>query len=186
MSYSEHCRFEYPDLKASEWVLDVGGYLGNFALELNLRYRCNIQICEPVFFAECAKNIHLSQCAGMSVFPNAVGAQNGVANIHLKNNSSGFYADTPETIPVKVVSIVDILRNPFALVKLNCEGSEYDILDAALSAGPITQARNWQIQWHDCVPDCVARRKSISEALSATHILSDSAPNDWENWRLKE
>ena len=52
-------RWHYDDLTESSLVIDLGGFKGEFASEINKRYGCKVLVFEPhpVFFEECKKNL---------------------------------------------------------------------------------------------------------------------------------
>ena len=60
-------RLDYPKLNQESIVFDLGGYLGDFAFDINQKYSCKVYLFEPhpKFFEKCYirfknnKNIHL-------------------------------------------------------------------------------------------------------------------------------
>ena len=71
------------------------------------------------------------------------------------------------------------------LLKLNIEGSEYDVLEKLLNDGKIDIIENIQVQFHTFIDNCVDRRNNIREKLKNTHIETYCYEFVWENWKKK-
>ena len=70
-----------------------------------------------------------------------------------------------------------------ALMKINIEGSEYPLLEHIIDTGLIKHVREFQIQFHDFVPDARARMQEIQRRLMATHRPTWQYRYIWENWK---
>lgn len=73
-----------------------------------------------------------------------------------------------------------------ALMKINIEGGEYELLEHMLDTGLVSRVCNFQVQFHDFVPDAYPRMLAIQERLRATHELTYYFPFIWENWKRKD
>ena len=71
-------------------------------------------------------------------------------------------------------------------MKINIEGGEYELLEYLLDTGLATQIINYQVQFHDFVPDAEARMTAIRERLSQTHTLTYQYEFVWGNWRFND
>lgn len=188
--YQEGDRFNYPELKPDSLVMDVGSYEGNWANILFQKYGCEIHCFEPVteFYANIAKRF-----AGhpkIRVHNFGVGGRNRREKWGWKGSMTGVVSPG-QPVEVVIEDVVDVLRadpifgRDVALMKVNIEGGEYDLLEYLI--GRQQQTANIQIQWHSVIDNCVARRKAISDALSLTHELTWQDPNfdnGHENWAL--
>jgi len=71
-----------------------------------------------------------------------------------------------------------------ALLKINAEGAEFDVLDRLLKTGQIRQVGTIQVQFHRFVPNAVSRRRAMRRKLKDTHHCIWNVPWVWEMWRL--
>ena len=71
------------------------------------------------------------------------------------------------------------------LLALNCEGSEYNILDRLIETGAISKVRQLLVQFHAFYTDAETRRDAIRQRLAETHAEGFSYPYCWEFWRRK-
>lgn len=193
IEFSEDLRYKY-DLTAASMCVDVGGYEGNWAKMIHATCGCRVDVYEPVrrFYDNIVERLKLTPL--IRVYNFGVAGTSGEVDIHVQNDSSGAFAGSDDVERCKMKSIADVLKisNVAAVdvLKLNCEGSEYDIMDAMLTgAGPIgphvKRFKNLQIQFHACVPDFQKRYDAIAGDLSQTHELTWRHPFLWENWTLK-
>ena len=68
------------------------------------------------------------------------------------------------------------------LLKINIEGGEYDLLPNLIASGWIERITDIQVQFHDFVPDAIAKTQRIQESLRRTHRITWMFPMVWENW----
>jgi hypothetical protein len=177
--FTEELRYEYP-LKPDDLVVDVGGYEGKFANEIYKRYGCRVWCYEPVFF----RNLVESVAGGVIVLPFGLGRVAREETFYVKGDMTGNWADG-EARGVMIASVNESLKEPVALLKLNCEGGEYEILEAILDDGDPLLYDNIQVQFHSIFPDSEARWQKIRERLLVTHELTYDAPWCWENYKRK-
>jgi hypothetical protein len=93
----------------------------------------------------------------------------------------------PNAEQIRLIAVDDELAvlGPVALMKLNIEGLEFELLDALLGGGGIANVDNLLIQFHDFVPDAAARRTSIQQQLMRTHEQLWDFPFVWEAWQRR-
>ncbi|KAK3103382.1 hypothetical protein FSP39_018843 [Pinctada imbricata] len=74
------------------------------------------------------------------------------------------------------------------LLTMNCEGCEYDILDAILDSNLINYFRHVQISFHHLngLGDTLDRWCQYQQLLSRTHRLIYQYPLFWESWTRKD
>jgi hypothetical protein len=75
--------------------------------------------------------------------------------------------------------------NGINLLKLNVEGSEYDILPDVIENYNIKKVDNILVQFHVNVKDHEQKREDIRHSLSKTHNENWCYKNIWESWSLK-
>jgi FkbM family methyltransferase len=179
--FREEQRYEY-DLKPDDLVIDIGGYNGDFAEKIHRKYGCFVHIYEPcgAFFDRIASRFHRN--LKVNTFYSAVSRKVDSIKIHIKGDMTGVYADGPaHYAPAICASTLE----GSALLKINCEGGEYDILEALLECGSTAKHRNIQVQFHRVGPDYARRYSAIREGLLKTHRLTFSEPFCWENFELR-
>lgn len=192
--FSEDLRYKY-DLTSTSMCVDVGGYEGNWAKIIHGTCGCRVDVYEPVkrFYDNIVER--LKGIPMIRIYNFGVAGQRGEQEIHVQNDSSGAFAGSTDVEVCKMKGIADLLKiSNVAVVdvlKLNCEGAEYDIMDAMLvgkdAIGPfVKRFRNIQVQFHAVVPDFQKRYDAIAGDLSQTHELTWRHPFLWENWRLKQ
>jgi len=177
--FTEELRYEYP-LKPDDLVVDVGGYEGKFANEIKRRYGCRVWCYEPVFYSQ----ISAALDPGVWLMPLGLGRNSREDTFYIKGDMTGNWADG-DPVKVKVAAINTTITEPVALLKLNCEGGEYEILEAILDDGDPLLYDNIQVQFHHIFPDSEQRWQKIRERLLVTHELTYDAPWCWENYKRK-
>lgn len=179
-------RLDY-NLNESSFVLDLGGYEGQWASDIFARYLCTIHVFEPVpIFAEkIAKRFAGNSKINVHYF--GLGRETCNVNLHLAaDGSSVFTNKNAESIIIQIIKVDDFLREnefPFIdLIKINIEGGEYELLEHLLETGYVENIRNIQVQFHDCVQDANVRMQMIQRKLEKTHHITYQYPFVWENW----
>ena len=182
-------RFDYP-LPSDAVVLDVGGYQGQWAVELYRRHRCRIHIFEPI--AEYADRI-IEQVAGNSDFrvhAFALGANTRQETMSIAGAGSSAHKTRRSKVQVEFRDVKDWFEAnsiaDVALMKINIEGGEYELLERLLDADLAQQIAAFQIQFHYFVRNAEERMEKIQDRLSLTHSLTWQYRFIWENWERKK
>ena len=188
--FSEQMRYEYP-LTADSIVLDVGLHKGTFAAEISRRYGCVVHGFEPVDSFREEALAKVSSYPKVHIHSFALGSVSvDAATISVHGDTSGFYgAPGEQTQACRIVSLVEFLRERnitrVDLLKLNVEGSEYDLVEHILRERLATRIVDLQVQWHPVVKDFQQRYDDLARRLRETHALTYREPWVWESWRLK-
>ena len=185
----ETLRLDYP-LTSDSIVLDLGGYKGDFAYEINKRYGCYVYVFEPVksFYNYCVDrfknntkiknfNCGLSDSTGTAFISNE-----DTGSSILKNNTE----DCEKINLVQFKEQTDILGiEKIDLLKINVEGAEFLILPHLFETDLIKKINHIQIQFHNFYTDAEKLRRGIREKLAETHIQKWNYTFVWESWSLK-
>lgn len=184
-TFSESCRYDYPLTKDSI-VFDVGAYAGTFTAAIAEKYSCKVIAFEPHpdFVFLLTQKFH--EYKNVVVLPCAVGGNTRQQSFGLGGDSSGMYSPADRVEKVAVVDFFDLLKlyPKIHLLKLNCEGMEYEILERIINTGNVVKIDNIQAQFHSNAPDYGERYIRIRETLNQTHQLTYDDPR-WQNWELK-
>lgn len=171
----EHLRYEY-DLKPDDVVIDLGAYRGEWSEEIFRRYKCKIILVEP--------GPWIAGCHAGLVINKAASTYNGKQ----KFGGAYYYASSHEEgeTEYECIDINPVIRQEkeIALLKMNVEGAEYDLLEHIYKAGLMPRIRDLQVQFHLIEgEDSRMRYEVLSELMMETHSLTWQYPFCWENWR---
>ncbi len=178
-------RYNY-DLNNKSIVFDVGGYHGQWAKEIFLKYQCNIYIFEPIkLFYEIIKE-KINANNKIFVYNYGLSNKNEMTEISLEDNSSSLYKKSKKSMLVELKNITDFIKEnkimQIDLVKINIEGGEYDLLEELIRTGDILKIKNIQVQFHDFVANAKQRMANIQKKLKKTHHATYQYEFVWENW----
>ena len=181
---------DYP-LDENSIFIDVGGHLGNFSHNIYKKYKCTIYAFEPL------KNNFDKMAKNLSSFPKIICVNSALSNFDGETYISSLGASSSlfdrneggvsSKISVKSFSTFVKEENLeiIDLVKMNIEGSEYELLDEIIESGCINKIKYLQIQFHNFVNDAPRKRKDIRNKLKLTHINKFNYPYIWERWDIK-
>lgn len=181
-------RLNYP-LRASSLVVDLGAYEGKWSKQILDKFNCRVLAFEPVqaWFDIASENLRDRSKA--QVFHYGVGGKTEQIDIVVDADGSSVFRSEGNKELITIRSIVDVckevIQEPVALIKINIEGGEYDLLDTILNNDLATKFDNLQIQFHNFpfLKDCASRRNSIRERLAKTHRITYEYEWVWENWK---
>lgn len=175
------------DLNSDSVVVDIGGYIGDFAQQIHDRYGASVYLFEPVpaFHARCVQRF--GSTPKVHSFCYGLGSTAGVFQISDDADASSFFAKGKGgQIDAEVRSIAEVLEklaiSRIDLLKINIEGGEYDVLPALIRSGWIPRIRNIQVQFHTVGDDYEGARNSIRDELAKTHRETWCYKFVWENW----
>lgn len=127
-------------LKRDATVVDVGANIGDFSIQAaKLCPAGTVYAVEPVSAnVECIKShIKLNDVENVVIIPFALGAHEGETLIHTAGAHSSVYWGTADTERVRVTTLESLMSTNgiryIDLLKLDCEGAEWDIFPASES-----------------------------------------------------
>ena len=169
-----------------KFVVDVGGYLGDYASEVYKQFQSNVLIFEPLTdYADICSD-RFTNNPNIKIIRMALGGSKGEAVIYKSKEASSLFQglamkgveDGQEVVPAGKLS--DFMRDDVDVLKLNCEGGEYEILYDLIETGWLPKIPEILIQFH--------RMKShrdmfseLQEQLSKTHELTKL--EKWQLWK---
>lgn len=181
-------RFDYP-LEPESLVVDLGGYEGQWASDLYARARCRILVLEPVErFADRIRE-RFARNPDIEVFAYGLGGASRTETIHVRGASSSTHKRKGAPEHIRLIDVRDWFAEheiaDVALMKVNIEGGEFELLERLLETGLISRIRDLQVQFHWVSADSDRRMAAIQEQLRATHESTYQYRYIWENWRRR-
>ncbi len=178
---------DYP-LNTNSLVLDVGGYLGDFADAVFKQFGCRVILFEPVptFYDVCANRF--SGNSSIACLNYGLSSVSGSFEISVSDNASSFKRQLGNDSSCRVEvrsfkeAILELGIGNIDLIKINIEGGEFDLLPAIIESGLISQIRFLQIQFHNFVEGAVDNRHRIRQLLQKTHREMWNYEFVWESW----
>jgi len=181
-------RLDY-NLTSEDIVFDVGGYRGDWTAEIEDRFGSKIHIFEPV--SSFYERIDARFAEAENVFPHCFGlsSKDDTVSMAVLEDSTSQFKQAEESETCVLRSIADFLEEQkidrVALLKLNIEGGEYDLLESLIESGLIQRFDNIQVQFHWFVPNARTRMRTIQAELQKTHMVTYQYQFVWENWSVQ-
>jgi FkbM family methyltransferase len=168
-------------------ILDIGAYTGDWIAGLDEYTDLGeAHLFEPV-------SVHLNTLQDrfedddrIHLHDYGVDGSTHTAEIAVLDNSSSVYSESNKTEIIELRSasqIVDQFGPKIDIVKINVEGSEYNILLDLIESGKIRNINTLVVQFHKNVEDYNKKRDYISKSLKKTHTKKIDYPYVWEVWR---
>jgi FkbM family methyltransferase len=184
----DYLRFNYP-FNENSIVIDLGAHHGWFSNEIYDRYKCYIHAFEPVEhnYKICEKE--LQGLEKVFLYKTGLSSKNDLCDFHVAGESSSIYIGTVlGEFGVRMTKIDDFLNEKnikkVDLLKMNIEGSEYELMEYIIDLGIIEMFDNIQIQFHeDAFEGWRERYDRIVENLKKTHHYTYHYEFKFENWR---
>ena len=148
----ERFRFDY-DLTPDSFVVDLGGYEGQWASDIYGRHRCRISVFEPV--ASYAEKIrHRFQKNGdIGVFQFGLGAATRTESIFIRGAGSSTYGKKAAAEEMQIIDVRDWFEEhgvaSVDLMKINIEGGEFELLERMIECDLVSRVRDIQVQFHN-------------------------------------
>jgi FkbM family methyltransferase len=136
--YVRKC-YDAAALNSGATVIDIGANIGCYSL-LAARTVARVIACEPhpENLSILSKNIELNNMTNVEIVPKAISGKAGKASLIIPDNDtfSGRYSLYPgrgeRSIEVTLITLEDLIReanlNEIDVLKIDCQGSEYEIL----------------------------------------------------------
>jgi FkbM family methyltransferase len=184
-------RFDYA-LGPESVVVDLGGYLGDFAQEIHDKFGAQVYLYEPslVFHGQCVERFR--NVPNVHCYAFGLGASDRQLTLTDDADASSMVDEKTAEITGETVQIrrfADVIKElglaRIDLLKINIEGGEFEVLPHLIETGLIDMVGDIQVQFHDFVTDAVAQRDAIRQALAATHECTWDYEFVWENWTRK-
>jgi len=187
-TFTEEERYNY-DLNPESIVIDCGAYHGHFSKRIWDKYKCCVFAYEPTseFYSIACE---IMRETGVTIFKLGVSNKYKTIEFGIANDSTGEFkesTDTKEKVILQDICQVVSGYNLVALLKLNIEGGEFDVIQRLVDSSLISIINNIQVQFHTCVPNAQERYHALAKRLSETHHLTyDAGAFIWQNWEINK
>jgi FkbM family methyltransferase len=181
-------QFEYL-LDENSFVVDLGGYEGQWTSDIVARYGCHVHVFEPVPQFARAIAARFRKNSLVTVHDFGLGAEAGTLGLTLADDGTSALRGTGVPVDGRVERADDWFAKEAItrvdLMKINIEGAEYELLEHLIETGLVLRIGHIQVQFHDFVSDAPARMKAIQEKLKKTHEPEWQYEFVWESWKLR-
>ena len=145
---SEEYQLDYIRLPENAVVVDLGGNIGTFSMEIHRQFPTAQLIAYDPFPSNVA--MFKLNAPFATVVLKAAGAKTGTLRFEDGNNFVGLRVIKQGGIEVEAISLDDIIKNfdRVDLLKVDIEGSEYDVLNAA-SVETFSKIQHIIMETHD-------------------------------------
>jgi FkbM family methyltransferase len=174
------------DLNNESIVFDIGGYEGDWSDKIYKKFSPHIYIFEPVkkYYNYISKKFE--GIDNIKVFDFGISNKNEYVSINDDGASSSIILKGNKVETIYTKNINDVIKElnlkKIDLIKINIEGSEYDLLES-ITDDNIILINNFQIQFHKIGDNYSLRRDNIRNRLSKTHKITFDYKFVWENWK---
>tara|TARA_B100000029_G_scaffold495957_1_gene561594 strand:- start:249 stop:962 length:714 start_codon:yes stop_codon:yes gene_type:complete len=181
------------NLNSDSLFFDVGAHEGSVTSEIYNTYKCNIYSFEPD--KETYNNLAsiYEENDKVSIYNFALSNFSGRASIDTEYGSESFKLINDENSSnnnVEVKNIVEFISDnkleKIDVLKLNVEGSEFEILNILISSKFINKIECLIIQFHKNTEKATEERERIIKNLNLTHKNEFSYYFVWEKWNIRQ
>ena len=177
-------------LSEDDIFIDGGSFRGEFIEKIIDYYDCRAFGFEPLSEYSEILNQKFINNPKVKIIDSALSSEDGSAYFNEDHQSS--YIDNIKTKQFRTKRLVRTKRletfmeeesiKNIGLLKLNVEGSEYEIIESLIKSEEIIKIKHLHIQFHDFIDNSEVRRDELIEKLKKTHKQVWSFYFVWERW----
>lgn len=180
---------KFDDVSSSDVVIDCGGYHGDWTEEMLKLYGCQVYVFEPVpdIFQHLSQKFEKNERVFLK--RKGIGCEDKTVKISLLDNASSLFKSSQDGVDIDIIDVAAFLNKSeqgVACLKLNIEGSEYEVLERMAECDLFHKVRNIVVQFHESVPDWEKRYAAIQNLLRKEYDCVWSYGKVWQRWQLKE
>ena len=170
-------------------IFDVGMYTGGWSSTIISNYDPYIFGFEPVTSFHKVAEEKFKPNPKINVYNYGLGDRNRRDTIVVNKDSSSLFGKGSCTEHVTIKDISEVVTSldlkKIDLTNLNCEGSEYEILQRLFATGDINKFERLLIQFHFIRDGDQVLRENILRELVKTHTQKYCYLTVWELWTSK-
>jgi len=177
------------NLSDGSWVIDFGGFRGDWTAAILERYRTKVLVVEPVpDFANQASERFRNR-SNVQVLNFLIGRSEGLRKVYLDEDATGYWA-SGRSVVVEQKPLSQLLSliggDSVGVASINIEGGEYELLELLLETSSIGKFETLLIQFHQTVDFSLDRYTKLQLGLSVEHNLTWDYPFVWQRWDKRQ
>lgn len=188
----ENTRYtDWDDLGDDAVIFDIGAYRGEWTYRMIDKYPdCQIYAFEPAPLAFGVAKKRLAEFDNVTIYNLALGATTRMSKLYdIENDGATFRrVDGLGVVDAQIMNISEFVSNEkigtIALMTINIEGGEFELLPHIVKSGLIQNIERFMIQWHSVVTNSRVRQFAIQDVIAKTHQMMWNH-GAWEAWSLK-
>ena len=191
---SDYILSSSPIINKDSVVMDVGGDIGIWTMQVYSKYKPKMIIFEPnqESIKELKKN---TEGTNALIIPYGLSNRNETVQLSINGMGSSVFSASPNYDQSEKMEIVlrdvkeafeELNIGSVAMIKINIEGGEYALLEGMIENGLISKCKIIRVQFHDWIPGAFKMRREIVKKLKRTHDVEWSYPMIWESWIRKK
>lgn len=170
------------------WVIDFGGFRGEWTAKILNRYQVKCLVVEPVPAYAKVISDRFKDRSDVRVMPFLFGRSEGTQVLYLAEDATGSFAQglpvIVEQLPIsRLMESID--QETVGAASINIEGGEYQLLEMLLESNEVSRFKTLLIQFHKT--DCYSpeRYLELQLGLAESHNLTWDYPFIWQRWDKK-
>jgi FkbM family methyltransferase len=177
----------YP-LTEDSWVIELGGYKGEWTNRIVENYKSNILVVEPI--NEFCQSIIESQGTNPKVIVenNGISTEERVTQLSFNGDASSEYIEQTNEKRDITCYTLDYYMSKYNidkvdLMQVNIEGEEYPLFEKWINSDILKKIQYIQIQFHRVGDNYEERRQNIHRGMENLGFkLRYEYPFVWESW----
>jgi FkbM family methyltransferase len=177
----------YP-LTEDSWVIELGGYKGEWTNRIVENYKSNILVVEPI--NEFCQSIIESQGTNPKVIVenNGISTEERVTQLSFNGDASSEYLEQTNEKRDITCYTLDYYMSKYNidkvdLMQVNIEGEEYPLFEKWINSDILKKIQYIQIQFHRVGDNYEERRQNIHRGMENLGFkLRYEYPFVWESW----
>ena len=180
----------YP-LTEESWVIELGGFMGNWTKRIYDNYKSNIIVIEPI--EDFCNVIKRDLSSNEKIKIEQLGISTEPKDVMISHNgdaSSQYLEQTSNQITIHCEPLEYFLDkynvNKVDLMQVNVEGEEFPLFEHWLKSDILSKFKFIQIQFHRVGTDYEERKQKIQDGLrSKGFVCNWEYPYVFESWENK-
>ena len=180
----------YP-LTEESWVIELGGFMGNWTKRIYDNYKSNIIVIEPI--EDFCNVIKRDLSSNEKIKIEQLGISTEPKDVMISHNgdaSSQYLEQTSNQITIHCEPLEYFLEkynvNKVDLMQVNVEGEEFPLFEHWLKSDILSKFKFIQIQFHRMGTDYEERKQKIQDGLRSKGVVCNwEYPYVFESWENK-
>tara|TARA_B100001250_G_C19747572_1_gene766064 strand:+ start:713 stop:1411 length:699 start_codon:yes stop_codon:yes gene_type:complete len=173
------------NLSEDDIFIDGGAFRGEFIEKITEYYNCRAFGFEPLSEYYEILNQKYKNNSKVKIIDSGLTSEDGSSYL-IEDEQSSYIGNKKTKQIVKTKRLETFMKEEsiekIGLLKLNVEGSEYEIIESLIKSEKISNIKHLHVQFHDFIENAEERREELIEKLKKTHKQVWSFYFVWERW----